>query len=137
MIFFADANFPVKATQLLEVFDPEHEVRHHHQLFPPQATPDTVWIPAVGAMRPKPAILCGDGRILTRPAEKAALREADLMFFVFRDGWMNLGWFDFAPKLLVSWPRIVQAAASMNRASIFEVRIQGKVELLKATAEWR
>ena len=63
MIFFTDECFMYKANTLLEAFDRENQIRPLLDHFP-KGTPDTEWIAAISKWTPKPAVICGDARIL-------------------------------------------------------------------------
>jgi hypothetical protein len=72
--FFTDENISPRVAQLLEVFDPENEVRAHKDSFA-KGTPDTQWLQQISTWTPKPVVVCGDGRILRNRAELAILKE--------------------------------------------------------------
>jgi len=127
VIFFADENISSQAAKLLEVFERKHEVRPHKAYFLPGIS-DTEWISQVASWEPKPAILGGDGRILTRPAELEALKQARLTFVFLAKGWTNLAWETFAWKLLKVWPDVVQNVERVRLPSLFQVTINEKVE---------
>ena len=136
MNFFADANISTRAVKLLEIFDAANSIVHHDARFQ-RGTADIAWMSELARDNPKPVVLCGDGRILTNEAEKRALREADLSFVVFKSAWMRLEWEQLAWKLLKTWPSIVKSVSTVKRPSIFEVTINEKVELIRATADHR
>lgn len=133
MKFFMDRNLPQQLARLIEAFDRTCEVRHLDDEFA-DTTPDTEWIGALSQRTPKPAVICGDGRILSNPAEMQALRGADLTFFHMAKGWVNLQWEEQAWKMIRVWPNIV-ADASPRRPTIFRVTIREKVERICYTDE--
>ncbi len=122
MIFFTDECVPAKFAELLEVFDRRHEIRAHKDYFE-QGTPDRRWIEELGTWSPKPAILAGDGRILQRSAELAALQEADLTFVLLEKGWTKLPWHDQAWKIIKAWPAVVQNVEKARKPSVFSVSV--------------
>lgn len=137
MIFLADENVPSRAVSLLEVFDRSNEIRHIRQYFE-EGTSDVEWIVAAASWDEKPVILGGDGRILTRPAELAALKSAGLSFVFLAPGWTNLKWEVFAPKLLTVWPRICREVQRVRVPTVFKVPpSSSKIEIVKPLGEYR
>ncbi|MCH7808489.1 MAG: hypothetical protein IIB60_04635 [Planctomycetes bacterium] len=137
MIFFTDENISSKIAPLLEAFDPTHQIRSYENYFE-EGVPDTTWIGEIAKWSEKPAVLCGDGRILTNPAELAALREANLMFVVLGKRWTDLNWPTFAWKIIKVWPQIVQEVHTTRRPTLFRVTVKNlKVELVRAISELR
>jgi hypothetical protein len=121
VIFLADENFIRQAARLLEVFDPQNEVRHLTDCFE-TGTRDIEWIKAASEWEPRPVILGGDGRILRNKAERAALRTAHLSFVFLSSGWTNLPWSIFAWKIVKAWPDILASVERAGRPTIFEVK---------------
>lgn len=137
MIFFLDENISQVAARLLEAFDRDCEIRHLLAYFE-QGTPDTVWIPGVSAWEEKPVVVCGDGRILRREAEKVVLRQCDLTFVFLDKGWTNLKWEDFAWRIIKVWPTIKREVMHVRRSTIFGVNYSSlKVENHGLTSERR
>ncbi len=112
---------------MLDQYDRKHEVRGLEDVFE-KGISDIEWMHSVAAWSPKPAILCGDGRILRNKAELAALREADLTFVFLAPGWTRIPWSDFAWKIVKAWPAILESVKNASRATVFELRIQGKIQ---------
>ena len=133
MTFFMDRNLPLQMARLIEAFDRASRVRHLDDEFE-QITPDVVWIRDVARWDPKPAIVCGDGRILRNQAEAQALREAGLTFFHLAEGWVNLPWREQAWKMIKVWPSIVDDAHP-RRPTVYRVSVQLKVERVCLTEE--
>ncbi|MCH8966382.1 MAG: hypothetical protein IID43_01770, partial [Planctomycetes bacterium] len=123
MIFFTDENISSKIAPLLEAFDPDHQIRCYENYFN-KGEPDTEWLRQIATWSEKPTVLNGDGRILTNPAELAALREANLMFVVFGKRWTDLNWPTFAWKIIKVWPQIVQEVHTTRRPTLFRVTVK-------------
>lgn len=134
MRFFMDRNLPQQLARLLEAFDRSSEIRHLDDSEFADTTADIDWLRTVGTWNPKPAVLCGDGRILRNRAEAQALREAGLTFFHLAEGWVNLPWAEQAWKMIKVWPSIVKDAQP-RRPTIYRVTVQLKVELYCLTDE--
>lgn len=120
MIFFTDENISYKAAELLSVFDRRNEIRAHKNYFDP-GTPDLDWLGGIAKWTQKPAVICGDGRILRNKAEMAALRSAGLHFIFLARGWTNMHWSTFAWKIIRVWPSIVANIEKISRPTIFEI----------------
>lgn len=139
MRFFADENFPPGAAAHLhlEASRKEHEVIHLLDQFPP-GTPDTTWIRQVATWTPPPAILSGDGRILSNRAEVELLRHCNLSFFLFEKGWLRLPIHEWQWKALRIFPSILQTAASLREPTIFRVPVSSlRIQRVSKTAEFR
>jgi hypothetical protein len=99
------------------------EVRAHDDdpRFAPD-TPDAVWLEALGRDDPPWVVVCGDGSILTRPAERAALEEAGLAFVCFERSWMKMSFDDQAWRLVKEWNKIASKVRSAgDRPRIYKV----------------
>jgi hypothetical protein len=123
MIFFTDECFMYKANALLEAFDRENEIRPLIDHFN-SGTDDIAWIPAIAQWKPKPIVVCGDGRILRNKVERSVLKTAELTFVCLASGWTNLEWNQFAWKIVKAWPGIVQNASLAIRPTVFEISPQ-------------
>lgn len=126
MTFFADENLSPRMVELLEVFDRRNRIRAHVDYFK-AATPDVEWLSELATWDPRPALLCGDGRILRNRAELAALKDAQLTFVHLAPGWTNLLWEEQAWKIIKCWPHIVHEVTRTRVPAILEVTIKGKV----------
>ena len=126
----------MRLVQLLEIFDPTCDIDLLQEKIG-KGTPDADWIAAVGRMRPKPTILGGDGRILKRPPQLSALKDAGLNFVYFTEMFSNLKWHDLAIKGLQVWPRICEAVGKAREPTVFRVHIKSlKVELVRKLADF-
>jgi len=134
MKFFMDRNLPQQLARLIEVFDQSCEIRHLDDSEFADTTADVDWLRTVGSWTPKPAILCGDGRILKNRAEAQALRDAGLTFFYLAEGWVNLPWAEQVWKMIKVWPSIV-ADARPRRPTVYRITVQLKVERFCLTDE--
>lgn len=119
MIFFTDECFMYHANALVEAFDRKNEIRPLQDHFP-RGTPDIEWISTVSQWTPKPAVVCGDGRILKNKVERQVLKEAGLTFICLQSGWTNMPWPEFAWKIIFAWPAIAICATAIQ-PTIFEV----------------
>jgi hypothetical protein len=121
--FFTDECFIYKANALLEAFDRENKIRALVDHFP-RGTPDVEWLRAVASWDPKPAIVCGDARILKNKVERAVLKDAGVTFLCLAPGWTNLPWPTFAWKIIKVWPDVVQEVTRVLRPTVFEISPQ-------------
>lgn len=121
MTFLADENFQIQGVRLLEAFDQENEIRHITDVLG-KGTPDVEWLTAAGGWTPKPVIIGGDGRILRRKSELAALKAADLSFVFLAPGWTNLNWPTFAWKIVKAWPGVASNVSRALRPTVFELK---------------
>jgi hypothetical protein len=53
-----------------------------------------------------------------------------LTFVYLVKGWTNLKWEDFAWKIIKCWPDVVRNVEKCRFPSVFEVTINGKIELI-------
>ncbi len=120
---------------MLEIFDQANEIRAHADFFE-QGTPDTEWIASIGKWSEKPVIIAGDGRILRNPAEQQILKSCNVMFVFLASGWTNLGWDDWAWKLIKVWPDIVRNTSKVLHPTVFKVGVSNlKVQQKFRTSE--
>lgn len=128
MNFFLDENLPRRFGPLLSAFDREHTFECHHTNFG-AGIPDVDWMSVLGKRDEKPAIVCGDGRILRNPAELAALKDAGLTFVCLLPAWVHMTWHHQAWKMIKYWPEVVKNVVNAKRPSVFDVTGRGKVTL--------
>lgn len=133
MNFFADENVNPRMAALLEAFDPDCRVRHLTHQFE-RGTPDLVWIPDLAERDESWAVLAGDGRILRNKVERSALKQANLTFVHLAPGWTNLKWEEQAWKMIRVWPVIREEVERVSRPTVFQVKVQLKVERIGYTA---
>jgi hypothetical protein len=124
VIFFTDENFAHRANALLQAFDLQNEIRAFLEYFP-KGTPDLVWLPKVGEWTDKPIIVCGDGRILSNPVERAALRRTNSTFIYLASGWTNTPWNLLCLRLIKYWPDVVALAARTTQQAVIELSTRG------------
>lgn len=139
MIFFFDANFPeplAKAVQIITAPKKrQYTVVVHDDRFP-RGTTDVFWIEELARSDPpKPIVVGGDGAILRRPAEAAALRESGLSYFILVKGFPELPLYEQASKFFHAWPTILELSSKLRAPTVFEVSVNGKVERKFATSE--
>jgi hypothetical protein len=85
-------------------------------------TPDLVWLETLSRDDPPWIVVCGDGAILTRAAERAALEEAGLTFVCFASSWMKMRFDDQAWRLIKNWNKIAGTVRSAgDRPHIYKV----------------
>ena len=119
--FFTDENISSRAVRLLDIAFPACTFDLHRDHFD-QGTADTVWMPKVAAMQPKPTILCGDGRILSNDAELATLKSCELMCVFLAAQWMtSTPWPDFAWKLIKAWTGVVEQVEKARAPTVFKL----------------
>jgi hypothetical protein len=108
---------------MVDAYEAEHTaVAHDRDGRFHERTPDTEWLSVLAADDPPWIVLSGDGRILTRKAERQVLREANLTFFCMSRQWAKMKIPEYAWKFIKVWPDIVSAAkASVTVPKIFEV----------------
>jgi hypothetical protein len=133
MRFFFDRNISHHHARMLAGYVGRYgdEARAHDDdgRFPID-TPDTVWLETLGREDPPWVVVCGDGAILTRPAERAALEEADLSFVCFARSWMKMSFDDQAWRLIRYWNKIAGTVrAAGDRPHIYKVYWGRSVEI--------
>jgi len=134
MLFLFDRNMPEKLARMLDHFDRCHRVIWHDDKYE-RTTADTEWLQDAASWPERPAIISGDARILTNPAEAQVLASLPLTFFHFVPAWFSLGWPDMAWKAVKIWPEIV-ANATPRRPTIWRVPVTAsKLDLFCPTAE--
>lgn len=136
MRFFFDANFPAGLARAVKEVTANRKVEivTHDEWFP-EGTKDPKWIADVSGRDPKPFVVGGDGAILRRPAEAIALRESGLTYFILVDRFANLGIYQQASTFFKAWSEVLKEAGAIRTPSIFEITVNGKVEMKFATAE--
>lgn len=99
-----------------------HTVEFHDDSFKVDAT-DEYWIGELGRRPDKWVALSADNRIIRNRAERAALREAGLNFFVFVPRWFTLPPNLMAAQLLKVWPVILSAAERAREPHVWEIPV--------------
>jgi hypothetical protein len=135
--FFFDRCMPLRLARMIAVWVPTHQILHHDDdlRFDP-TTEDVEWIRTVGNDHPPWVVISGDSKILKRPLEREALRNANLTFFCLSDHWPKMPINEQAWKFLKVWPDIL-VASDCTVPSIFRVYFgkSMKVEEVKKTSE--
>jgi hypothetical protein len=90
-------------------------------------TPDTTWLPAVGAKGW--VVITRDQAIRRRPNELAAAQAAGLHLFALTSG--NLSAADTAALVVAAWPRICKAVRSGPGPAFWSITRGGEVKRLK------
>ena len=130
MKFFVDNNISPKAARALNcLVEPHHSVVHLKDKFAAE-TPDIEWMEKL-AEEPGWIIVSGDTNISRNPHEINAWKTAGHTIFFLTHGWIHLGRFEQASKLLAIFPRIIELAEKAKRSSAFMVPVRGaKIEKL-------
>jgi len=102
----------------------KHQVRAHLDYFN-SGTPDTEWMREVASWKEEEStvVVCGDSRILKNKVEKQVLKECGVTFVLLARGWTNLGWQDFAWKIVKVWPEIIKNVEHARYPMVFEVMV--------------
>jgi hypothetical protein len=87
----------------------------------PQTTADVDWIRDLGAESLNWIVISGDTRISRNKHEHEAWLEARLTFFFWAPGWLHLGAWQQAWKLIKWWPTIVDQAAKIAPGAGFMI----------------
>lgn len=97
---------------------------------------DEEWLTKIGEWAPKPVALCGDGRILERPAQLAALKDSRVHFVHLAKGFTTLPWEVLAPKTLQAWEDIYKKTGKAREPTIFRVKAKScEVEVVRKVAD--
>lgn len=135
--FFADENFSSNLARILAIFvEGRHKFESHNERFQ-QGDSDEHIFATLKTRRPKPVILCGDGKILTNPARLAALKDADLHFVVLAERYVNLPWEDQVIHVLKAWRELCSTIGKQRAPTIFRITVNSKVEIVHALADWK
>ena len=126
MIYFTDENISEYFARMLDIFDQVNEVRAHIDYFE-KGTPDVEWIKQLTTWGKETVIICGDSRILSNKAEKAVLKECNLMFVLLASGWTKMPYNDLAWKIVKVWPDITKKVSQANYPMIFDVSLNLKI----------
>jgi hypothetical protein len=135
MTFFFDRCVAITVVKIVRALEEgKHDVIFHDDKFSP-TTSDVSWIGAVGEWSPKPIVITGDCRILTRRDEAAALSRSGLTFFCLAPGWTETPVREYAWRFLKAWNNVQDAISSCREPSIFKVSHGAglKVEKLSLT----
>jgi hypothetical protein len=125
--FFFDNNLPPKLAKSLDLLvQPEHQVFHLKDRFPPNS-PDELWIMAL-AREKHWVIISGDLRIRKNPHVMQAWKSAGHTVFFLKPGWINLPLWTQTWKFVKCFPDILAAAEKARSGSEFFVATNGKIE---------
>ena len=91
----------------------------------PRETPDTVWLESLGE-RGWPLITL-DRRILSRPQELLALRQAGVMAFFLGPFFAKAPFWDQAVWLIRHWPSFRNVTAALAKGTCFTVQQNGRM----------
>jgi hypothetical protein len=107
-----------------------HSAIHLRDKFSPD-TPDVDWIKAL-SQEGEWVLICGDLNITRTKAEKSVWRNAGLIGFFLKNGWMHQKPWDQAWRLVKWWPSIVTQAQLAKPRSTYLVQVNptGKFETL-------
>jgi hypothetical protein len=123
--FFFDNTFPHQIPALLRLMDVD--AIHLSERFP-QDTKDVVWLPE--ASRHGWIVITGDQNIRTRPAERVALEQANLITFFAYKGFTKQGRWDQVIWIVKHWRAIETHAGKSPRGMSYEVNVNGKITKL-------
>jgi hypothetical protein len=107
-----------------------HEATHLRAKFP-QNTPDIDWIHAL-SKEGDWVLICGDMNITRVKAERTVWKNAGLIGFFLKKGWMSQTPWEQAWRLVKWWPSIVKQAniAAPGSTYLVQVNPTGKFETL-------
>jgi hypothetical protein len=105
-----------------------HDVVHLRDKFKPD-TDDVDWIAAL-SKEGNWILICGDMNITRTRAERSVWKDAGLVGFFLKKGWMSLTPWEQAWRLVKWWPTIVAQASIAAPGSTYFVHLQpnGKLE---------
>jgi predicted nuclease of predicted toxin-antitoxin system len=127
--FFFDNNLAAKiAHGLNEMVEPEHQVFHLRDKFPPNIE-DADWMKALAA-EARWVIVTADVRISRNPHELQAWKEAEHTIFFLKPGWTDLTFWEQANKFTKCFPQILKEAERAERGTAFLVHTNGKIDRL-------
>ncbi len=127
MKFFFDNNLSPKLAHGLHMMvEPDHQVFHLKDKFPPNAE-DVVWMQAL-AKEKDWIIVTADVRIGRNPHEIRAWKEAGHTIFFLKPGWTDLQFWEQANKFTKSFRQIIEQAKRANQGDAFTVTVNGKIE---------
>ncbi|MBI2421496.1 MAG: hypothetical protein HYV27_01615 [Candidatus Hydrogenedentes bacterium] len=116
-----DENLPPKAARMLDAFDRKYGVRSIVD-FADRGISDLDVFKLLGEMPEKPVFITQDGRILKRPAERAALKDIDITIVFLAPNWMNFSWPEKAWKLVKAWPSVAAEVTNCRKPTVFELQ---------------
>ena len=88
-----------------------------------EATPDIEWIEALGREGGW-SVISDDHRIRKIPAERRAWRQAQIKGFFLARGWRKMPTTEKAGRLLLWWPRLVEAEELLAPSAMLEIPIR-------------
>jgi hypothetical protein len=106
--------------------DAGRTIEHLRETYP-QKTKDTVWIPGLASMEPRPVVVTADPRIAKSKPERTAWLQSGLVIF-FLLSFADHNAVEQAWRLVKWWPDIVKAATKAPLGKGFRVTAHGKVE---------
>lgn len=86
---------------------------------------DTEWIPALAA-EGEWIVISGDLNIIRTRAEKGIWKEAKLIGFFLKAGWIEIPQWDQASRLFKIWPLIVKQTSLVATGTTFLVPVKGE-----------
>jgi len=122
--FIADENFSTRLVEILRIFSGPGagiSITSVEAEFG-KGTRDEDWLLRLSERTPRPAVLGGDGRILSNPARLEALKVARVHFFLFAKGYTNLEWREQVIKTLTLWGKICKLADKHRDPTLFNVK---------------
>jgi PIN like domain len=122
MNFFFDRCMSIRLAHMAAALEDNAHIIRHHDDDPRfcQKTSDVEWIDILAKDGLPWIVVSADGQILKKAAERHALSEANLTFFVMADGWASFPIYDWAWKFMKVWPDII-ANAKAKVPSIFKI----------------
>jgi hypothetical protein len=114
---------------MIQALETDHTIRHHDEYGGfTQTTTDIEWITKLAAGDPEWVVISGDGRILKKKMEAAALAKSKLRFFCLAGPWLQMDIYEHAWKFVKAWPQIVEHAKHSNRL-IFKIAAGGALKV--------
>jgi len=126
--FFDNQLAPKLAKGLHQFVQPNHEVHHLKEKFPPNAE-DEHWMKQL-ADEEDWVIVTADIQIGRNPHEVAAWQEAGHTVFFLKPGWVNLPFWTQAYKFTKCFPEIIKQGERTEPGASFLVAVNGKIVML-------
>ena len=130
MTIFFDNNFSKKIVETLK--NAGHDATHSQEHFPPR-TPDTTWIPDIGKRGWQALTL--DKNIRKRPAERLALKEANLTAVFFHQDYFLKDPTEQRDWIIYRWSIIRDTVTQCPPGTHFRLTMDGAFTLLDAEPE--
>lgn len=121
--YFLDNDLSPKLASILTIMEEDVTCLAEHF---PRDSKDEVWIPRVAEWGW--VIITIDHKILTRPAERAALESSKATAFFLAKNFLSLKLMEQGEQILKLFPKIAAVAAKAPPGALYRVQQNGKVE---------